>query len=224
MRYDSVIYDLDGTLLNTIDDLAASVNHALRTFGCPEHSVAAVQRMVGNGMERLMRLALPSDLSAETFDAALAAFKAHYALHANDCTRAYDGIEKLLDRLAQAGVRQAIVSNKGDPFVKELAQRYFGRWITEAAGEQPGVRRKPYPDSVLKIMAEWNCSPARTLYVGDSDVDILTARNAGVDCASVTWGFRSEAELTAAGAALLVHSPQELRHVVLDGEAASDEN
>ena len=218
MRYEAVIYDLDGTLLNTLDDLAAAVNHTMRTFGYAEHSVPAVCRMVGNGMEKLMRKALPEGVSPERFNEALAAFKAYYADHSEDFTCAYDGIEPLLDALAKAGVKQAIVSNKGDPFVKALTRRYFGRWITDAVGEQPAVRRKPHPDSVLKVMADWGCDPERTLYVGDSDVDILTAKNAGVDCASVTWGFRPEEELAQAGASILIRTPQELQQLVLAEE------
>lgn len=215
MRYDSVIYDLDGTLLNTIDDLAASVNHTMRAFGYPEHSVSAVCRMVGSGMENLMRRALPADVPQAHFDGALAAFKAHYAEHSDDLTCAYPGIDDLLQALAQAGVKQAILSNKGDPFVKELSARYFGSAIAHAVGDQPGVPRKPAPDSTLRLMADMGCDPARTLYVGDSDVDILTARNAGVDCASVTWGFRPEEELGAAGASILIRTPEELRRLVL---------
>lgn len=218
MRYDAVIYDLDGTLLNTLEDLAAAVNHAMRAFGYAGHSTAAVCSMVGNGMERLMRSALPEDVQPERFAEALAAFKAYYADHSDDLTCAYDGVEALLEALSQSGVRQAVVSNKGDPFVKALCRRYFDRWITDAVGEQPAVRRKPHPDSVLRIMADWGCDPARTLYVGDSDVDILTARNAGVACASVTWGFRTEAELLAAGASMIVRSPQELCELVLAEE------
>lgn len=215
MRYQSVIYDLDGTLLNTIDDLAASVNHTMRLYGYPEHPVAAVCRMLGSGMETLMRRALPQDVSPERFQEALSAFKAHYAEHSDDLTRAYDGICPLLEKLAAAGVKQAILSNKGDPFVKELSKRYFGDCIAYAVGDRPGVPRKPAPDSTLRLMADMGCDPASTLYVGDSDVDILTARNAGVDCASVTWGFRPEEELRAAGAAILIRTPEELGRLIL---------
>lgn len=214
MRYDAVIYDLDGTLLNTLDDLAAAVNHAMRAMGCPAHSVEDVRRMVGDGMEMLIRRALPQDRQdavAET----LALFKAHYAAHAQDITRPYEGIFSLLDELAAAGVRQAIVSNKGDPFVKELNRRYFGRRIAVAVGERPGVRRKPSPDMLVNVMREWNALPARTLYVGDSGTDVETARAAGVRCASVTWGFRTREELLASGASLLVDTPRELTDYVL---------
>lgn len=214
VRYDTVIYDLDGTLLNTLDDLAASVNHAMRTLGHPEHSTQAVCAMVGNGMEKLLRLATPEGAD---WQEALRVFKAHYADHANDHTCPYAGIEAMLEALHQAGVRQAIVSNKGDPFVKDLNERYFSRWIDIAVGEQPAIRRKPWPDSVLHIMERLGSDPSRTLYVGDSDVDIVTAQNAGVDCASVVWGFRTEAELREAGAARLVADAEALTRLVLEG-------
>lgn len=214
MRYDAVIYDLDGTLLNTLDDLAGAVNHAMSALGFPTHSAQEVRGMVGDGMEMLIRRALPrsgQDAAAE----ALALFRAHYAAHAQDATRPYEGVLPLLDQLGQAGVRQAIVSNKGDPFVKELNLRYFGRRISVALGERAGVRRKPAPDMLLQVMQEWGSDPARTLYVGDSGTDIQTARAAGVPCASVTWGFRTREELIASGATLLVDTPRELARQVL---------
>jgi len=213
MRYDTVIYDLDGTLLNTLGDLAAAVNHAMRVYGYPQHSEEVVCHMVGNGMEKLIRRAMPE--GEEGFEEVLRTFKAYYADHSDDLTCAYPGVEEVLDALFRAGVKQAIVSNKGDPFVKELNEKYFSRWVSQAVGEQEGVRRKPYPDSVHKIMNEWNCDPARVLYVGDSEVDVETAKNAGVDCAAVTWGFRSQDVLRAAGAETLIHQPQELVDIVL---------
>ena len=213
MRYNTVIYDLDGTLLNTLGDLAAAVNYAMRVYGWPEHSEEAVCSMVGNGMEKLIRRAMPE--GEEGFEEVLRTFKSYYADHSDDLTCAYEGVEALLETLANAGVKQAIVSNKGDPFVKELNQKYFSRWITQAVGEQEGVRRKPYPDSVHKIMNEWGCDPARVLYVGDSEVDVKTAQNAGVDCVAVTWGFRTQEVLLEAGAKTLIHQPQELVDIVL---------
>lgn len=213
MGYEAVIYDLDGTLLNTLDDLTAAVNHTMRAFGCPEHSAENVRHMIGNGLAMLVRRALPEN--ASFFEEALAVYKAYYAQHANDLTRAYDGVEDLLEALFRAGVPQAIVSNKGDSFVQTLHQRYFSRWITLAVGERETVRAKPHPDSVLAVIDAWQCDPAKVLYVGDSEVDIQTARNAGVDCASVCWGFRTEEELRASGATLLVHNPQELLPIIL---------
>lgn len=213
MRYDTVIYDLDGTLLNTLGDLAAAVNYAMSVYGYPQHSEAAVCRMVGNGMEKLIRRAMPE--GAEGFEEVLRTFKAYYADHSDDLTCAYDGVEELLDVLAASGVKQAIVSNKGDPFVKELNEKYFSRWINLAVGEQEGVRRKPSPDSVHKVIRDLDADPARTLYVGDSEVDVQTARNAGVDCVAVCWGFRPEEELRAEGAQVLIHKPEELVSIVL---------
>ncbi len=214
-RYAAVIYDLDGTLLNTLDDLTASVNYAMGVFGYPEHTAQRVREMLGNGMEQLLRLAVPE---GAPWEEALAVFKRHYAEHANDRTCPYDGVEEMLETLRQAGVKQAIVSNKGDPFVKELNQRHFSRWISVAVGEQPGIRRKPWPDSVLHIMQQWACEPSRVLYVGDSEVDVETARNAGVDCASVVWGFRTEEQLCKVGATLLIHDANELGRLILQGE------
>ena len=213
MRYDTVIYDLDGTLLNTLGDLAAAVNHAMNAFGWPCHSEEAVCRMVGNGMETLIRRAMPE--GEDHFEEVLRTFKAYYGEHSDDLTCAYPGVEELLDTLAKEGVRQAIVSNKGDPFVKELNAKYFGRWITQAVGEQENVRRKPWPDSVQKVIRDLGANPARVLYVGDSEVDVQTAKNAGVDCAAVTWGFRTVEDLTRAGAATFIHDPQELVKLVL---------
>ena len=214
MRYDTVIYDLDGTLLDTLGDLAAAVNYAMRTMNCPEHSQAAVCSMVGNGMERLIRLALPE--GEECFEEALKVFKAYYGEHSDDLTCAYEGVEAMLEALSQAGVKQAIVSNKGDPFVRQLNEKFFSRWIDLAVGERADVRRKPAPDSLLKVMEELGSVPARTLYVGDSDVDIVTARNAGVDCASVCWGFRTEEQLRQAGASQLFHTAEELASFVME--------
>lgn len=215
MRYDTVIFDLDGTLLDTLQDLAAAVNYALNRQGYPPRTVQEVCRFVGNGVEKLMRRAVPAGLPEERIMAALAVFKDYYALHNNDATAPYPGIEALLDHLKARGVRMAIVSNKNDPNVKALARLYFPTTISMAVGEGGGVRAKPCPDTVLHVMNTWGCDPSRVLYVGDSDVDIQTARNAGVDCASVCWGFRPEQELRAAGATLLVHTAQELEAVVL---------
>lgn len=216
-RYETVIYDLDGTLLNTLEDLANAVNHAMRESGYSERTLEEVCRFVGNGVAQLIHRALPAsaDGDEEAFQETLQAFKSYYARHNNDTTAPYDGIEALLDRLHAAGVRQAIVSNKNDPNVKALTRDYFSRWIPLAVGEQEGVRRKPAPDTVLRVMEEWKCKPSEVLYVGDSDVDVETARNAGVDCAAVCWGFRTEAELRAAGATALFYTPKQLGDYIL---------
>lgn len=163
-RYETVIYDLDGTLLNTLEDLANAVNHAMRESGYPERTLEEVCRFVGNGVGQLIHRALPAsaDGDEEAFEETLQAFKSYYARHNNDTTAPYDGIEALLERLNQAGVRQAIVSNKNDPNVKALTQDYFSRWIPLAVGEQEGVRRKPAPDTVLRVMKEWGMQAIRS--------------------------------------------------------------
>lgn len=214
MRYDSVIFDLDGTLLDTLDDLAAAVNHALARKGYPTRTVQEVCRFVGNGVEKLVRRAVPADTDeAEILDT-LSVFKGYYARHNNDATAPYPGISELLVALKAEGVRMAIVSNKNDPNVKALARMYFPDTISLAVGEGNGVRPKPCPDTVLHVMNQWHCDPTRTLYVGDSDVDIQTAQNAGVDCASVCWGFRPEEELRQCGATVLIHTAEELQRLI----------
>lgn len=216
-RYDAVIFDLDGTLLDTLEDLTNAVNHALREDGYPERTRDEVRSFVGNGVSLLMRRALPvsADGDGEAFEEALQTFKSYYRRHNNDATRPYAGIGEMLDALSAAGVRLAVVSNKNDPNVQALTQSHFSGRITLAIGEREGVRAKPHPDTVLKVMRQWRSDPTRTLYVGDSGVDIQTARNAGVDCASVTWGFCGEETLREGHPKIIVHTPDELTRFVL---------
>lgn len=216
-HYDSVIFDLDGTLLDTLEDLTSAVNHALRTGGYPEHTIDDIRTFVGNGVGMLIRRALPqsADSDNEAFSETLQAFKHYYASHNNDTTAPYHGITQMLDSLQKAGIQMAIVSNKNDPNVKALNKVYFSQWIDLAIGETDGIRRKPHPDSLMKAMETLKVSPSRTLYVGDSDVDVQTAANAGVDCAAVCWGFQTESELRAAGAAVLITEPSQLLPLVI---------
>ena len=198
--YRAVIFDLDGTLLNTLDDLAASTNAALRQFGYPERTVEEVRRFVGNGVRLLMVRALPQGEATPRFEEILAYFRQHYAAHCREATAPYPGIPALLARLRERGVRVAVVSNKFDAAVKDLCHAYFGGEVEVAVGESPAVAKKPAPDAVLAAMRELGVSPADTVYVGDSEVDVETARRAGVPCISVLWGFRDRAELVAHGA------------------------
>lgn len=216
-RYDAVLFDLDGTLLNTLEDLTGAVNRALRESGYPERTQDEVRSFVGNGVGMLIRRALPTaaDGDEEAYQETLQAFKSYYQRHNNDATTPYDGVMEMLDALRGAGVRLAIVSNKNDPNVQALTHDYFGRYISLAVGEREGVRPKPHPDTVLEVMRQWRADPARTLYVGDSGVDIQTARNAGVDCASVTWGFCGEEALKKGAPTILVHTPDALTRFVL---------
>lgn len=214
MNIKAVIWDLDGTLLNTLDDLAASVNAALAMNGMPLRSTEEVRAFVGNGIRNLMMRAVPGGEANPAFDKALEDFTRHYGAHSRDRTRPYDGILEMLDRLSAAGVKHAIVSNKIDFAVKELSRAYFGERMCAAIGDDPSRARKPAPDSVFAAMREMGVTAQETVYVGDSDVDVLTARNAGVPCVAVLWGFRDEACLRAAGAERLAHTPDELREII----------
>lgn len=214
MNIKAVIWDLDGTLLNTLDDLAASVNAALAMNGMPLRSTEEVRAFVGNGIRNLMIRAVPGGEANPAFDKALEDFTRHYGAHSRDRTRPYDGILEMLDRLSAAGVKHAIVSNKIDFAVKELSRAYFGERMCAAIGDDPSRARKPAPDSVFAAMREMGVTAQETVYVGDSDVDVLTARNAGVPCVAVLWGFRDEACLRAAGAGRLARTPDELRKII----------
>ena len=214
MNIKAVIWDLDGTLLNTLDDLAASVNAALACNGMPLRSTQEVRAFVGNGIRKLMMRAVPDGETDPAFEKAMEDFVRHYGAHSRDRTRPYDGIMETLDNLTQAGVRHAIVSNKIDFAVKQLSRTYFGARMCSAIGDDPSRERKPAPDSVFAAMREMDVTAEETVYVGDSDVDVLTARNAGIPCVAVLWGFRDEACLKAAGAEHLAHTPQELREII----------
>ncbi len=214
MRIKAVIWDLDGTLLNTLDDLAASVNAALQANGMPTRSTEEVRAFVGNGIRKLMVRAVPGGEENPAFEKALADFTSHYGAHSRDRTRPYDGILETLDALAAQGVKLAIVSNKIDFAVKQLSRAYFGERMGAAIGDDPSRARKPAPDSVFQAMRELGVTAQEAVYVGDSDVDVETARNAGLPCVAVLWGFRDEACLRTAGAVHLAHTPHELLETV----------
>jgi len=216
-RYDTVIFDLDGTLLNTLDDLANSINYALETMGFPTHTIDDVRRFVGCGAKELARRASPVGSSEDVIEQVLAQFRAHYSTHSTVLTAPYPGIFDMMDQLKKAGIQQAVVSNKPDAQVRSLCERYFSDYVTLAAGDREGVKRKPEPDAVWMAMEEMGAKKSRTLYVGDSDVDVITARNAEVDCAAVTWGFRSEEELRQAGAVHLFDTAEQLTDWIVNG-------
>ncbi len=210
MNIKAAIWDLDGTLLNTLDDLAASTNAALAANGLPTHTVDEVRLFVGNGIGKLIERAVPNGRENPKFQTVYDAFVAHYGAHSRDRTKPYDGILPMLDALAARGVKLAIVSNKIDFVVKELSRDYFGTRMQAAIGDDPSRRRKPAPDSVLEAMRLMGVTREETVYIGDSDVDVETARNAGVVCCAVSWGFRSAQSLKDAGAERIAANPQEL--------------
>jgi len=212
MSYQTYIFDLDGTLLDTLGDLAASVNYAMRTHGMPEHSVDEVCRFVGNGVRRLMERAVPGGAAHPEFEAAFAAFRRHYMEHSLDTTRPYEGIPEMLQELKRRGRHTAVVSNKFDAATKELCRHFFPDTIDVAVGEHEaeGIRKKPAPDTVLQALSQLGVGQEGAVYVGDSDVDIQTARNSGLPCISVLWGFRDREFLLAHGAETFVSQPLEL--------------
>jgi len=209
MRYRLIAFDLDGTLLDTLDDLTGAANAVLSVYGLPARTREEVRTFIGNGIEMLMRrCAAPAPYKADM----LTTFKKEYIAHCKDKTAPYEGILPLLATLKEKGFALAVLSNKADFATKKLVQDYFGDYITLAVGENEaaGVRKKPAPDALFSVMEEVGVTPRETLYVGDSEVDILTAKAAGVDCVSVLWGFKDEAFLRENGATTLVASPEEL--------------
>ena len=210
--YNTYIFDLDGTLLDTITDLAASCNYALRTHGMPEHSVDDVRRFVGNGVRKLMERAIPNGVENPDFEATFATFREHYMHHSLDTTQPYPGIPETLAELKARGCRLAVVSNKMMAATVELCRHFFPDTIEVAIGEHEveGIRKKPAPDTVFAALRELGVEKDRAVYVGDSDVDVQTAANSGLPCISVLWGFRDRDFLTQHGAKTFVSAPSEL--------------
>lgn len=212
MKYSCYIFDLDGTLLYTLEDLANSVNYAMEQSQYPPHSIDEVRNMVGNGVKVLIERAVPSGTSEEETLRALSIFQKHYLIHNQDTTRPYEGIMEMLNALKRAGKKVAVVSNKFDKATKALCDKYFPGLIDIAVGENEaaGIRKKPYPDMVMEVMQELGVSADESVYIGDSEVDIDTARNASLPCITVLWGFREKDFLKEKGATCFVTSPLEI--------------
>lgn len=208
----AVIFDLDGTLLNTLDDLADSTNYALSKFGYPTRTIEEVRQFVGNGVAKLIERAIPEGKNNPKFEKCLAIFKENYAQNMYNKTAPYNGIIEMLSNLKSKGIKIAVVSNKFDLAVKELCKKYFEGFIDFAAGENEaqGIKKKPAPDTVISVLNEFNFAPEDAVYVGDSDVDIMTAKNSQMPCISVTWGFRDEKFLLENGATILINAPSEI--------------
>lgn len=204
-----ILFDLDGTLLSTLEDLHDAVNHTLRLYGCPECTLEEVRQFVGNGAERLIRLALPGREDDPPVAEVLAEYQRYYATHSQIKTRPYDGILQALEQLKKQ-YPIAIVSNKPDIAVKPLCRDYFGD--VYALGESDGCPRKPAPDMVFKAMGQIGVE--KCVYVGDSDVDVLTAQNAGMPCLSVLWGFRDRACIEAAGGKYFCTDPKDMPRIL----------
>lgn len=219
MGYQTVLFDMDGTVLDTLYDLWASTNAVLRELGYPERTLEEIRSYVGNGARNQIRCALPEGSSDAVIDDALRRYQAHYAEHCRDHTQPYEGIMPMLRALDAAGKQLAVVSNKPDRMVKLLSEEHFGGLMHVAIGETPACRRKPAPDTVYAALDALGVSGDGAVYVGDSEVDVATARAAGLPLLAVSWGFRGRAALEQAGAEVIIDSPEALtRHILAEIE------
>ena len=217
MKFDAIIFDLDGTLLNTLFDLKESTNFVLGKYGYPERTIEEVRMFIGNGVAKLIERALPEGLKNPLYEQCLMDFKSDYKTRMYEHTKPYDGVLKMLDDINAAGIKTAVVSNKFDAAVKELCKIYFGERIIVAIGESEKVRKKPAPDSVFRAMEILKANKRKTVYCGDSDVDIQTAKNAGLKSIGVSWGFRDRTLLIKEGADFIVDTPQDV-FLLLSGD------
>lgn len=215
MKYELVIFDLDGTLLNTLDDLTDSMNYALCEKKFPKRTQEEVRQFVGNGIRKLVERAVPKGTAVEEVDETYCIFMERYKVHCADKTKPYDGMLELLSLLKKNGIKTAVVSNKADYAVKELCKQQFPTLLCEAIGEREGIARKPAPDTVNEVLRLLSMQKEQAVYIGDSDVDVETAKNAGMDCIGVAWGFRDIEVLQKAGAKVIVHTAKELENCLL---------
>lgn len=215
MAYKLAIFDLDGTILDTLEDLTDATNYALGEHGYPLRTIDEIRRFVGNGIRKLIERAVPASLTEEEISSVHQTFSAYYQQHCADKTRPYEGILPLLRRLRTEGCLTAVVSNKADAAVQPLCRQYYDGLFDYAVGERPGIRRKPAPDAVLEVLRRLEVDAADAVYIGDSEVDIQTAANAGLDAIVVTWGFRDRNYLESQGGKRFVDRPEEIEELVL---------
>lgn len=215
MKYKAVLLDMDGTVLDTLEDLTDAVNAALREFELPAVEKKRVRAGLGNGAARLIKYCVPEDCGEELYERVLAWYKPYYDAHCRIKTRPYEGIVSMMERLKARGIKLAIISNKPDPAVKELAAAFFPGLLDSAVGESETVRRKPDPDAVLAAAVQLGICREQCVYVGDSEVDVLTAKNAAMDCIAVGWGFRDVDWLKARGAEKIACSAEELERLIM---------
>ncbi|MCD8381331.1 MAG: HAD-IA family hydrolase [Clostridiales bacterium] len=214
MSYTAVIFDMDGTILNTLEDLTDAVNAMRRHEGLEPLPLSHVRQSVGNGVEVLMEKTLPGGRDYPRFRGAMAFYRSYYEAHSQIKTGPYPGILALMEQLRRRGIAMAVVSNKQDVAVGELSRHFFGSYMTVSLGEREGLRRKPSPDMVNAVLTRLGRSREECLFVGDSDVDCATAKNAGLDCAAVTWGFRDRPLLESLGPKYIIGRPEEILALV----------
>lgn len=214
MKYKLIIFDMDGTILNTLDDLKNSMNHALELHHMPPRTLEEIRSFVGNGIRTLIERAVPYDTPGEIIDLVHKDYMAHYEIHCTDYTRPYDGIIDLLKELQKLGYKTAVVSNKADAAVQDLCVKYFDGLFDLAIGEKPEIAKKPAPDMVELALKQMGISKEYAVYIGDSDVDVSTARNSGLDMITVDWGFRDRDFLQAQGAKVIISDPTEVLELI----------
>lgn len=214
-KYNAVIFDLDGTLLDTLEDLTDAVNHTMRKFNCPEHTLIEVRSFVGNGIKVLIERCLKDGINTPEFNNIFNEFKKYYTANCRIKTHPYAGIMELLEKLYLNGYNLSIVSNKNQAAVTELNNIYFSKYISTAIGNSENIRQKPAPDTTFKAMEEMGCNKETCIYIGDSEVDIETAKNSGLDCISVSWGFRDKALLEKLNPGAVIDFPKELLNYLL---------
>ena len=214
MKYTTIVFDCDGTLLDTSTDLYNSVNYVLSKHNFPEKSLSEVKAALGNAVTYLMRQCLPSTVADDELAPYIEEFKAYYGEHLKDTTAPYPGILDMLDALREKGYKLAIVSNKIQEAVTPLNKEYFGDRLPVAIGERPGLQRKPAPDMILQALKELNSTPEESIYVGDSEVDVATAENSGLLCIGVTWGFREEALLHELGVKYIARKAEDIITII----------
>lgn len=215
MKYKAVIFDMDGTILNTLEDLKNATNYSLRQFGMPERSLEEVRMFVGNGIRKLVERAVPAGTSKEKIDQILDVFLEYYEIHSADNTSPYPGILELVEKLKKSGIKTAVSTNKADVPAQELGREYFNGIFDLIVGQQDGLKVKPAPDSVNKILSILDIQKKDAIYIGDSDVDVQTAKNSGLDFIGVSWGFRGREFLEKNGAKNIVDNANEILDLVI---------
>ena len=216
--YQLAIFDMDGTILNTLEDLKISINHALVENGFPERTFEEVRRFVGNGLQKLVERSVPEGTDEEKQKEVLASFDRYYAVHCADYTKPYQGITDALRELKKRNIKTAVVSNKPDYGVQSLCEKYFKGLFDFPVGMKEGMRKKPAPDAVLHVLKHFEIAKEDAVFIGDSDVDVKTATNAGLACVGVTWGFRDREVLETAGAGIIVDDTEEMLKEILAGQ------
>lgn len=210
MKYNTFIFDMDGTILDTLEDLADTMNYCLLSHNMPKRTLPEIKSFVGNGIYKIIERSVPKDIEKSVIDEMFIEFNNYYKDHCSIKTKPYDGIIDIMQKLTESGFNVAVVSNKADYAVKSLCDDYFGKLVKYSVGAKEGQRKKPYPDSVFDALNYFNCDVKDAVYIGDSEVDIETAKNAGIDLILVSWGFRDEGYLKSLGATYIIHSPSEL--------------